>query len=361
MRRMLLLCCALWLGADGCQSAALTSAKLYLQQEEPQKAKEQLEQAAQSEPANPEVHFLLGKIYGAEGDYAAMGSAFGRSLSVSPRFAKDIQAERYRYWAKEYNDGVRLAAGEQEVPNEFDVKVKPIEEGVRVPVQPVRKPDFAAARAAFQRAAQVDSTRLESWRNLAFVYYHLDSLSAAAGAYQRILAMASADTATHFSLGVLYLRQNAHQEALQAFNEFLKLKPGDVDGLVNLGFAHMQLAHYAEAESIYRQAIALDPMVEQPHYNLGNLYWKQKNYPAAREAYQQALALAPQDDDARYNLAVTCLALEQWDEALPLLEELAARLPDNAGVWQGLGQVHAVQGRIDESKQAYAKADALTH
>jgi tetratricopeptide (TPR) repeat protein len=206
---------------------------------------------------------------------------------------------------------------------------------------------------------QVDSTRLESWRNLAFVYYHLDSLGAAVDAYQRILIMAPGDTGTHYSLGVLHLKEKAHAQALQSFTAFLSLKPDDVDGLVNLGFAHMQLEQYAEAEAVYRRALALNPGMEQTHYNLGNLYWKQKNYPAAREAYQQALALAPGDDDARYNLAITWLALEQWDQALPLLEELAQRLPDSAGVWQGLGQVYAVQGRIEESKQAYAKADAL--
>ena len=47
--------------ALGCQSSALTAAKLYLQQEEPQKAKDQLVLALETEPQNAEAHFLLGK------------------------------------------------------------------------------------------------------------------------------------------------------------------------------------------------------------------------------------------------------------------------------------------------------------
>lgn len=317
----------------GCQSTALTAAKLYLQQNEPQKAEEQLHQALQSEPQNPEAHFLLGRLYADQGKYQEMADAFGRSLELSPKFAPQIQELRQHYWTTVYNEGVRQASAQPS--------------------------DFPGALGAFQRATVIEPSRLESWRNLAYVYYQLDSLDATITTYQHILAMAPGDTSTLYSVGVLYLKQRRYPEAVQALAEYAKLKPGHVEALVNLAVAHVELGELAEAEQIYRQAAEANPQDHRPHYNLGNLYFNQKNYAAALAAYQRAVELAPDDQDARYNLAVTYLALEQLDNAFPILQQLAEQDPGNAAVWRELGRIHAIKGRVQESEKAYATADSL--
>ena len=317
----------------GCQSTALTAAKLYLQQNEPQKAEEQLHQALQTEPQNAEAHFLLGRLYADQGKYHEMADAFGRSLAVGPKFALQIQELRQHYWTTVYNEGVRQASA-----------------------QP---PDFPGALAAFQRATVIDSSRLESWRNLAYVYYQLDSLDTTVRTYQHILAIAPDDTSTLYSIGVLCLKLGRSQEAEQALAEFNRLKPGQVEGLVNLAVAHVEQGELAEAERIYLQAAAAAPVDHRPHYNLGNLFFTQKNYQAALAAYQRAVELAPDDQDSRYNLAVAHLALEQVDSAFPILQQLAEQDPDNAAVWRELGRIHAIKGRVEESEKAYARADSL--
>ena len=64
-----LLLATLFVVSTACQSPTMTAAKLYLKQEEPLKAKEQLLLTIEAEPENAEAHFLLGKLYGAEGAY----------------------------------------------------------------------------------------------------------------------------------------------------------------------------------------------------------------------------------------------------------------------------------------------------
>ena len=356
MRRILLL---LWLPVLflGCQSTALTAAKLYLQQNEPQKAEEQLHQALQTEPQNPEAHFLLGRLYADQGKYKEMAAAFARSLELSPKFAPQIQELRQHYWTTEYNQGVRLAT-RVKAP-EVDPKIKKTEEGAPNSVTPTPDPDFPGALPYFRRATVIDPSRLESWRNLSYVYYQLDSLDATISAYQQILAIAPSDTSTLYSIGVLYLTQRRYQETANTFSGLLKLKPGYVDALLNLAVAQMGLVDSTAAEASYRQAAEADPKDHRPGYNLGNLYFTQKKYPAALAAYQRAVELAPEDQDACYNLAVTYLAVEQVDSAFPILEELAAQDPDNAAVWRELGRIHAIKGRVQESEKAYAKADRL--
>jgi len=317
----------------GCQSTALTAAKLYIQQNEPLKAEEQLQQALQTEPQNPEAHFLLGKLYADQGRYPEMAASFVRSLELGPKFAPQIQEQRQHYWAREYNEGVRQASAQS--------------------------PAFPEALAAFQRATVIDPARLESWRNLAYVYYQLDSLDTTIRTYQHILALAPSDTSTLYSIGVLCLKQGRAQEAEAALAEYNRLKPGNAEGLVNLAVAHVEQGELAEAERAYHEAAQAAPQDHRPYYNLGNLHFNQKNYPAALAAYQRAAELAPADLDSRYNLAVAHLALEQVDSAFPILQQLAAEDPGNAAVWRELGRIHAIKGRVKESEEAYARADSL--
>ena len=69
--------------------------------------------------------------------------------------------------------------------------------------------------------------------------------------------------------------------------------------------------------------------------------------------------MKPGDLDARFNLAITYLALEELDSALPLLESLSEERPDDGVVWRELGRIYALTARIADSEAAYARAESL--
>ena len=317
----------------GCQSSALTAAKLYLKQEETQKAKDQLVLALETEPQNAEAHFLLGKIYSGEGDYAAMDASFARAVDLSPKFGDQIDQIRDYYWAREYNAGVNVAQGEE---------VK-----------------FGRALIQFNNATLIRPERLEAWRNLAYVYYQLDQADSAITTYQRIVSVDSADASSLHSLGVLYMNQDRYQEAAGVLSQLVETDPRHLEGHINLAVTQVRTGDYKGAEDNYRKAIDIDPQASNTYYNLGNLYWKQEDYTAALQAYEKTVELKPDDWDARYNLAITYLALQDMDGALPLLEQLAEEMPDNVSVWKELGRIYAHKGKIEESKRAYSLAETL--
>ena len=323
-------CIALMLG---CQGSKLTSGKLYLKQGEPAKAREQLLLALETEPDHPEAHFLLGRMYGDEGDYAAMAESFRRSLHSSDRFSVEINSLTGTHWARVYNQGVHHAAAET--------------------------PDFAAATEFFAQATVIDSDRLDAWRNLAFSQYQLRRFRDAIGSYERVAASAPEDTSTYNSLGILYLNEGEHEAAMRTFQHLLARTPTHLGALTNVAAIHFDRGAFAEAEEAYARALEVAPNTWQTHYNLGNLLWKQERYGEARQAYGRALELNPGDVDSRYNLAITHLAMEQLDAALPLLEELSQQTPGNAAVWSELGRIYALKERVAESKAAYARASAL--
>lgn len=319
--------------ASGCQSTALTSAKLYLQEDEPERAKQQLLAAAESTPDDPEVHFLLGRVYGLEGDWVAMAAALDRSGALSTRFAPDIAQVRRYYWTQNYNAGVTAATAAE--------------------------PDHAAASQAFAAATVIDPTEVSGWRNLAFTHYVLGASDEAIGAYRQALMVAPQDTLVLSGLSTLLVQEGRYEEAATALRELVKLAPGDAAAFVNLGIACERLQDEAAAEDAFRQALLIDPDMALAHYGLGNLYWGQGLYEQAGAAYQKAVSEDPEDVDARFNLAMVHLRLENDAAALPLLQRLSEQVPDNGAVWRQLSLVYARQDNVELAKAADAKAKAL--
>ena len=330
--------CVCWLAVVvavaglGCQSSALTAAKLYIQQEQPQQAKEQLALVLQTEPENFEAHLLMGQLLGDEGRYGEMAEHLAQAERDS-KLQSEVEQTRRQFWAREYNAGVAHAQGEA--------------------------PNYVMARHSFHNATIIDESALDAWRNLAYVYYQIDSTEVAIATYQRIASAAPEDEGTFFSLGSLYLENGQLDEAIGALSQVVKINPENLNGLTNLAIAQAQAEDYEGAEANYRKVIDLNPDDFRPHFNLGNLYWQQEKYTAAKRAYEQVLQLKPDDGDARYNLAMVHLATEDYDGALPLLERLSEQMPDNALVWLHLGTVYAHKDLVEKSEAAFARAEEL--
>ena len=318
--------------ALGCQSSALASGKLYMKQQKYDQAREQLELAVQVEPANPDAHYALGRICGLQGDYVELAEAFDRVQELSSEYDSQITEARLHYWSKIYNDGVRAAQG--------------------------RGADLATARKHFDTAIRVLPDSLKSWRNRAAMDYQLGDIDGALAGYEHILEIAPEDTATARVMGVIHLNKKQYDEAVASFEHVLQY--GEHHGvLVNLASAQTEQQLTEAAVATLQRALDLDAACFTCHYNLGNLYWSKDAHSEARESFLLALALRPSDIDARYNLAITHLALEDLDAALPLLESLSTDTPENGVVWRELGRIYALSARIADSEAAYARAEEL--
>ena len=330
--------CVGWLAALvvvaglGCQSSTMTAAKLYIKQEQPQEAQEQLALVLQDEPENSEAHLLMGKLLGEEGRYGEMAEHLAHA-ERDPKFQAEAEQTRRQFWAREYNAGVVHAQGEE--------------------------PNYGMARHSFHNATIIDESALDAWRNLAYVYYQIDSTAAAIATYQKIASADPEDEDAFFSLGSLYLENGDLDAAIRALSQVVKINPENLNGLTNLAIAQAQAEDYEGAEANYLKVIELNPDDFRPHFNLGNLYWQQEKYTAAKRAYEQVLQLEPDDGDALYNLAMVHLATEDMDGALPLLKQLAEQMPDNALVWMHLGTVYAHKDLVEESEAAFARAAEL--
>jgi tetratricopeptide (TPR) repeat protein len=377
----------------GCQSTALTSARLYLQQGETAKAREQLLKAAELTPNNPEVYLELARTYGLAGEFRAMATALDQCarLAPKPKLAQEATEMRRHYWAVEYNRGVTLATAAQS--------------------------DLVGAKAAFQSAIAIDSTAQQAWRNLAFAQYQLQERGDAIASYERLVALAPADTAVLGNLSALCLQEARYDQAIEHLERLAALTPRDFRCQLNLGIARERAAAEAyqraadaatdtavarciketfaehgqplddavqvfdrvsdqaapacrsqvnlgvalerSAEAAYRAAAELAPEAPAAHLGLGGFLYQQGRYEGARDAYARAMVLAPQDPDARYNLAMTYLQLDDDSHACALLEQLSAETPDNGSVWRQLSMIYARMDRVADARRAEDRAREL--
>jgi tetratricopeptide (TPR) repeat protein len=98
----------------------------------------------------------------------------------------------------------------------------------------------------------------------------------------------------------------------------------------------LMAANAEQKHRLFTQAARLDERFSQPCFQLGRLQYAAKNYRAAAGWFERVPRGALRYLEAAYYLALCRYQLGEYDNAIRLLEEVAAALPLNE-VWNNLG------------------------
>jgi len=103
-------------------------------------------------------------------------------------------------------------------------------------------------------------------------------------------------------------------------------------------------------------ALALDPSIGFAHAVLAEMHFVNSRLALALAEAEQALQLSPNEPDVLtiYSMIKSNI-LDQFDEAIELMERAAERDPNNALVFQELGSFSMLDGRFDTAATAYQK------
>src|SRR5512135_1119830 len=82
-----------------CSSTEMTSAKLYIQQKNYDKALDALQKEIAKNPKSAEGYYYLGYVYGEKDQYGDMIDAFNKSLAISNEFKSQIDDQNKYFWA----------------------------------------------------------------------------------------------------------------------------------------------------------------------------------------------------------------------------------------------------------------------
>lgn len=163
-----------------CSSAELTSARLYIQRKDYQKAAEQLEKEVAKNPKSEEGYFLLGEVRSELKEYKEMKDAFDKALAISPTHQKEIQSYELSTWGHLFNQGVDA------INNASD------------------STGYDRAITIFSTAIYVLPESTFTYRNLGLAYYRANRMNDAVTSFEIAFTKAHDDFACRM-LGKIYI------------------------------------------------------------------------------------------------------------------------------------------------------------
>ena len=363
-----------------CGSAEITSAKLYMQQSQWEKAEQSLLKELAKNPNSEEAWFLLGQTRLELKDYKGMNEAYTKALSISDVHKSEIGRNRLAIWAKLYNDGVAAYNMGKEDPAQYD---KAIED--------------------FNTAISLCPDSAGTYYVAALTHYAMENNAAARDHLEISLEKDPSDANAASFLGQLYYMEGLQKEeakdtvgaassfemAAGAFEAAYKADPGNTDNITSLIDAYERAGQSDKALALTREAVEADPQNKIFRYAYGVFLLKQENFGGAIEQFEKALEIDPDYEDATYNLGVAYLNWgvklkvesdrkaeeaaaagkqvtedrsyqEKFRSSLPYLEKSAEARKEDAGLWQQLGKVYANLNMVEKSQAAFERFDEIT-
>jgi tetratricopeptide (TPR) repeat protein len=355
-----------------CSSTELTSAKLYIQQNNYDKAIESLNKEVAKNPKSDEGFYLLGYVLGEQGDIQGMLENFDKSKAISDKFIKNIVESRRYHWANNFNKGVQIFNRGAQQGDTDSAKVI-----------------FQQAIDRFNDAIACEPDSADTYKNLAYAYLNMGQRDAAIAPFTKLVELTEAEDA-FVSLGDLHvqngltLREAGNEsESIEEFNKAIAVLekgrskyPQSGDILLLLSNSYIAADKLDVAKEAFKAGVEQDPENKFYRYNYGSLLLNADEYEAADVQLSKALEIDPEYENAIYNLAVTYVKwgakmreeLEaeesesdeykaKFESALPLLEKYLTMKENESAVWDLLGKVYANLGMSEKSKDAFEKAD----
>jgi len=362
-----------------CGSAEVTSAKLYMQQQQWEKAEESLLREVTKNPNSEEAWFLLGQARLEQKKYTGMDEAYTKALGISTAHKSEIERNRLAIWANLYNEGVASYNKGKEDPAKYDEALSKF--GTAIKLQPdssttyyvaalahYAKEDLAGAQAKLETCLEKDPNNAEAAIFLGQLYYLKGGELKSAD-----------DPAAAAQFG----------KAAEAFEIAYRADPSNTETIANLIDSYEQAGQSDKALALTRDAVERDPENKVFRYAYGVFLVKQGDFAGSVGQFQKAVEIDPEYDDAIYNLGVAYLNWgvkekqesdkraeeaqkagrkvsedrsyqERFKQALPWLELASRKRPNDALLWQQLGRVYANLNMVEKSKAAFDRYDEIS-
>ncbi len=367
----------------------LTSAKLYLQQRQYDKAEASALKAVERDPDDEDAWFVLGRASYEVKKYAQMVEAFEKAATLDPEEHKsEIGQYRLKVWADSYNAGTRLYNHGRDTASYFQSAVDSFQ--TAIVARPESLQTYYVCALAYYGNKQIDKAKQVLNVSLQYNPKGIKELELL-GKLQLLLAREK-EAAND--------EDGSKQEYLSALSSFEKLydfDPSTIENMIRLMELYQRLGMSEKAFAMTRDALVADPNNPYLHFAEGVFLLKQDKFEESIEHLKKVLGLNndpndPNVEDAIYNMGVAYLnwgvsmkAAEdkrveaamkggrgakdvkedlsykkKYEAALPYLEESTRRKGDDITLWQQLGKIYANLNKLDKMKRAFAVVDSLT-
>ena len=338
-----------------CTSQEYTSAKLYIQQQEWEKAEEFLIKAVDAEPENPEIPYQLGyHIYGVQKkDWEKMNQSFDRALTIDPnkkilgqeKTVKEfVIMARTRFWVEMFNRG-----GEEY--NEYIAA-------------PMDEKDAALKKAiaTYEVSARIKPDEAQSYTMLSRCNHLAGNTDKSENYILKAVKLSPNDAKANLTAGRIFMQKQEFETALPYVKKAVELEPSNTKSIRNLAQIYYDTGQLEESIQTYEIAINKETDREVKadlYFNLGILYNRVGDLEEAEYNFINALDENPDDIEAVMGMAQVFETAEKWRKAEKFYRELIAIDPDNPDHYRGMSRVLLQQGEPDESLRYLEKAKRL--
>jgi tetratricopeptide (TPR) repeat protein len=308
----------------GCQSVYVTSAKVYLQQNDLENAKKQLQEGLSQNSKDAEAHYLLGQIYGQEENYAEMVKEFEASLAVNQKFQKDIEALKDRHFKATFNAAVDAFNGGKpeeaigHLQNGILIRPESVDGWSLLGKSYIRTKNQTQAAEALTKAIELDTT----WENvddrilLMEMLYNEKKSSEALSLAETILQRDPANKDAIKVAAYVYnqyamdeadetKKKELQNKAVEYYERVLQNTPDDANLVFNLGLLYEDMGNHQQAIAKFDRAYELNPTDLEALLHVAELYLQKLNDShKAIEYYQKALTIEPDNAGILNNLGV---------------------------------------------------------
>ena len=220
--------------------------------------------------------------------------------------------------------------------------------------------DAPGARAAYERAIEIDPRYGDVFNNMATLLHKQGRLDEAITWYQRAIKRFSDYEEIHQNLADAYSQKGLLDSAVSQYERALAIDDRKGEIWSNYGQTLYQAGESVEAEKAFYRALELLPGAPEPYNNLGNILADRHDFDRAVELYEKALAMKPEGvADVMSNLGDAYRRKGALVKARRTLEEAIAVDPDNAGHYERLGLVDRAAGNDSSALIYFEKAISL--
>tara|TARA_B100001996_G_scaffold349649_1_gene308517 strand:- start:4931 stop:6016 length:1086 start_codon:yes stop_codon:yes gene_type:complete len=338
-----------------CSSQEYTSAKLYIQQLEWEKAEEFLIKALAVEPDNPEIPYQLGyHIYGLQKkDWKMMNESFDKALSIDPnkkilgqpKTVKEfVVMARAQFWAEVYNKGVAQFNNYRNSNTEN------------------KDAELQKSINTFITSSEIKPDEAQSYLMLSTCLFIAGDQEGSEDYIIKAVKLSPDDANINLTAGQIFMQKQEFEEALPYIKKAVELDPSNTKSIRNLAQIYYDTGNMEKSIETYEDAInkETDRKVKADlYFNLGILYNRVDNFEEAEFNFMNALDENPDDVEAIMGMAQVFENAEKWRKAEKFYRELISIDPDNPEHYRGMSRIKLQQGEPDQSKRFLDKAKAL--
>jgi len=290
------------------------------------------QQVAMAQPDRADVHYGLGRVSAARGDWQSAMTAYQKACELFPSYgpAHYALATAFRKLGRDAEAQQQLRLYEQDKtagppqhdPLRGDVAMLNLGSAahIRRAADLERAGRIDEAIAEEEAALRVDPNAVQAHINLIALYGRVGRLRDATEHYQAAVALDPTQADLHYNYGILLLKQKDDTAAMAAFKETLRLNPHYAEAHSHLGAIYGNRGNISEAIQQFNAALAERPTDRLAHFQLGRMAANEGRYDEAIEHLTQTLV--PEDANTPlylYALGATYARAARPAEALKYL------------------------------------------